>query len=310
MDVLAAMRAFVRTVEAGSLSAAARDLGLGQPAVSKQVAALEAHLGAPLAHRSTRSWRLTDEGRRYYERAKRVLEEVEAARAEAARDRATLEGSLRVNAPVGFGELVLTDVVLAFQRRHRRLRVELTLFDRPVDVVKEGVDVALRIGPVGTVDVVARRLGTLPRAFFAAPSYLARRGEPRSLADLAGHDYVRFAWLPSGDRVAAVGPSGPASVRVRGRFLVNNSLAVRRAIEAGAGLGALPAWLAHGPVAAGKLVPVLRDWAPAASPLHALYPPSRYTPERVRAFVAHLRRALARVPGVEAYAPRAPRGGD
>ncbi len=300
MDLLASMRAFVRAVETGSLAAAARDLGVGQPAVSKQVAALEAHLGASLARRSTRSLTLTDEGQRYYERAKRVLDEVEAARAEASSRRVALGGVLRVNAPVGFGELVLTDLVLSFRRRHPKLAVELTLFDRPVDLVEEGVDLALRIGPVGAPDVVARRLGSLPRAFFAAPAYLARRGEPRALADLARHDYLRFAWLTSGDRVTAFGPAGAESVRVRCPLLVNNSLAIRRAIEAGAGLGAMPLWLVHDLVAAGRLVPVLEAWRPPASDLHALYVASRYTPERVRAFVEHLRRGLGKVPGVEA----------
>lgn len=260
MDKLNAMKTFMRVAELGSLSAAARDLRLTQPAVSQQIAALEQRLGAQLLFRSTRAVTLTDAGSGYYQRLKPILAAVDEAEEALHGQRHQLQGNLRIHAPTGFGQLHVTPLAIAFQQRHPNLAIELLLDDRLADVIGEGIDVALRFGELHAPGMVAKRLGELQRLLVASPAYLARHGAPRSPAELAKHAHIRYSGLNDGDTLTLFGPHGPETVDLRPTFRANNTLSLLAAIEAGAGIGGAQRPLIAEQLATGALVPVLPEY--------------------------------------------------
>jgi DNA-binding transcriptional LysR family regulator len=300
MDSIRSMRTFVRAMELGSLSAAAREQQTTQPTVSKIVAALERELGVRLFERSTTKLTPTDEGSRFYERAKRVLEEFTEAVADARGQTETPAGQLRVNAPVGLGEMHLSALVLEFLELYPQIEVELILNDRFVDLVEEGVDVALRLGGDLPPNAIARKVAASARHLVAAPSYLERRPRPRQPQDLVHHDYIRFAWLASGDQLTLQGPGGDTIVAIHGRYRVNSSMAIRDALRNGAGLGVAPLWLVQDLIESGDLVRVLPKWAASPLELHLVYPSRRYQPLRAKVFLDFVARRLVRLPGLAA----------
>lgn len=201
MDRFAAMKTFVRVAELGTLSAAARELGLTQPAVSQQVAALERHLDMRLFHRSTRQLALTEGGETYYQHARQILLAVDEAEESAGELSSTLRGNLRLHGPVGFGQMHLSPIVIEFQRRHPDLTIELVLDDRFADLIAEGVDVAIRFGDLKSSDLIARKLATFERILVASPDYIAAHGKPQTPDDLIRHRYIRFSWSPQGESI-------------------------------------------------------------------------------------------------------------
>jgi len=300
MDTIRSLQYFVRAVELGSLSAVAREQGTTQPTVSKIVAALEQDLGVRLLERSTASLAPTVQGRRFYERAKGILEEYDEAVADVRGDMAGAAGLLRVNAPVALGQFRLNAIVQDFLRAYPGMQIELVLNDRMADLVEEGVDVALRLGSDLPPNAIARRVAGSPRLLVAAPSYLRERGTPARPEDLRQHDYIRFAWLPGGDDVTLHDRRGAQpgiTVRTTGRFRVNNALAIRDSLLAGAGIGLCPEWLVHDLIAARKLKHVLRDWQGDVQEVHLLYPSRRYQPLRARLFMDFVQQRLAALPG-------------
>ncbi|AXA92397.1 LysR family transcriptional regulator [Massilia sp. YMA4] len=299
MDTLKSLQWYVRAVELGSLSAVAREVGTTQPTISKAVAALERELGVRLLARTTASLAPTTEGRRFYERAKGVLAEFGAAVADARGERASMQGALRVNAPVALGQFRLNALVLEFLAVHPGIEVELILNDRMVDLVEEGVDVALRLGGPLPPDAVARRVGIAPRWLVAAPAYLKRWPAPATPQELAQHNYVRFAWLADGDEVTLSDGVRLERVRTRSRYRVNHALAIRDSLAMGAGIGLCPTWLVHDLLADGQLRRVLPNWQGEAQQLHLLYPGRRYQPARARAFTEFVAARLAALPGIE-----------
>ena len=289
MDRLAALQTFVRVVELGSLSAAARDLGLSQPAVSQQMAALEKHLDTRLLHRTTRRVTATAAGETYYQQAKNILALVDASEAGLkANVGGGLKGSLRVQAPTGLGRHVVAGVAIDFQLRHPGVRVEMLLDDRVADLVGEGVDVAIRLGPLAPSMLVAKRLGTLDRMLVASPAYAQRHGLPQTPESLATHPHVRFSWLANGDDITLQGTSGPVTVRVPTCFAANNTFVLIEAIEAGVGIGGVQRPLVREALARGSLVPVLPSFRYPPLEVHAVYPSAAYIPEIARVFVAWL----------------------
>lgn len=298
MDRFLEMRTFVRVAEAGSLSAAGRDLDITQPAVTQQIAGLERRLGVRLLHRTTRRLTLTEAGERYLEQVRSILAAVAEAEDSLVGSAAALTGLVRIQAPTGFGQMHLTPSVLAFQARHPDLTVELLLDDRIVDVVAEGVDMAIRFGALRSPGMIARRLGSLRRFLVASPDYLAAHGAPRSPDELARHPFVRFSWTPDGEILSLIGPSGPVVVPVRSRFLANNTFALIEAMRAGVGIGGVQEPLVHHLVARGELVRVLPEHAYPPLDIHVIYPSRRFIPRKVRALVDHLADALAGIPGI------------
>lgn len=296
MDMLRAMQIFVRVVELGSLSAAARERHTTQPTVSKLVAALEDRLGVRLIERSTTQAVPTEQGKRFYARAKCVLEDLDAAVADARNLTETPTGLLRVSAPVSLGVLWLNRLTQAFMQEHPHLEVELILNDRMVDLVEEGMDVAIRIGGTLPPTMIARRMAVSPRGLVAAPAYLASHARIERPDDVPAHDYLRFAW--ASDTVVLTGPANArATLKLGGRYRINNSLAIRESLLMGSGLGLAPGWLVQDLIDGGQLVRVLPDWQATPHEAFVLYPSRRHQPARVREFVRFVGERLPRLPG-------------
>ena len=300
MDRIKAMEYFIRAVELGSLSAAAREQGTTQPTVSKALGALEKTLGVRLLERSTAGLALTDQGRRFYARAKSVVEEFGEAVADARGLTEQAAGKMTVNAPVAFGQYKLNALVQAFLVRYPDIEIELILNDRYVDLVEEGVDVALRLGGKLPPDAVARRVARSPRLLVATPGYLAQHGAPHAPAHLASHNYIRFAWLASGDEIALSRDGVTIRVQTRGRFRVNNALAIRDTLAMGAGIGLCPAWLVDDLLTSGQLVHVLPEWQAAPQELFLIYPSRRYQSVRARLLIDFIATSVLAMDGFSA----------
>lgn len=299
MDTLRAMRYFVRAVEMRSLSAVAREEGSQQPHVSKVLRALEAKLGVRLLERSTTGLTLTEAGQRFYARALLVLAEFgeAVAAAQGATEQAT--GLLRINAPVAFGQLRLNALVQQFLGRYPHVQIELILNDHFVDLVEEGVDVALRLGSTLPPGAVARSLGASARLLVASPAYLAARGAPLHPEQLAEHDYVRFAWAPRGDLVELNDGQRTVTVATTGRLRVNNAVAIRDSLDAGAGVGLCPVWLVEDLLTSGALVTVLPAWRGEPQQLSLITPSRRYRPLRTTLFIDFMTRSVAAMNGFQ-----------
>lgn len=307
MDTLRAMRFFVRTVEVGSLSAVAREQGTTQPTVSKVLTALEESLNVRLLERSTKGPVPTEQGLRFYEDAKGILEEFDAAAAAVRSLTEKPTGLLRINAPVALGQFRLNALLQDYLRMYPGISVELILNDRFVDLVEEGVDVALRLGASLPPNAIARRIAVVPRFFVASPEYLAQRGNPERPADLGRHDYVRFAWAASGNVVDLHRPGESLQVEMASRYRVNNAIAIRETLALGGGIGLCPEWLVHDLLAEGKLLRVLPEWSATAQDLYLIYPSRRYQPLRMRLFMAFIADRICSLPGFEKPQPDEPR---
>ncbi|ANJ75765.1 LysR family transcriptional regulator [Ralstonia insidiosa] len=298
MDLLAAMRIFVRVVERGSLSAAARDLGIGQPAVSERIQQLERHLGVRLLLRSTRAVSCTDEGHVFYERCKQVLEAADEACAVVSQDHQVLRGVLRIAAPQGLGEVVLPALLLRLREQHPQLRIDLILNDRLVDPITEGVDVSLRLGPTGDGSFIARRLGHVRRVLVAAPDYLARHGAPETPQALVAHTFIRVLGL-FGDGQLPLIDAGqkPITTPINVTMSLSHWRPVYALLEGGGGVGVLQEPVCAEAMAAGRLIRVLPDYVVPGFDLHALIPAARPIPPKTRAFLAQLDAHLQSLPG-------------
>lgn len=295
MDTLRAIEAFVHSVELGSLSGAARALGTTQPTVSKLVAGLERSLGVRLLRRTAAGLSLTEEGQRFHERSRRVLEDYGEAVADAREGIQQPRGLLRVSAPVTLGQRHLNAMALEFLAMYLDIELELVLDDRFVDPLEERIDVSLRVGGTLPPDLVARHLGTWPRVLVASPDYVAARGKPRKPQDLLTHDYLRYAG--GDDGLLLQGPGGPEMVPVRSRYRVNNAVAMLDSVLGGAGISLQPTWMVADLLAQGRLVRVLGRHTGPAQELHLLYAPRRHLPQRVRVMVDFLAERVSRLPG-------------
>jgi DNA-binding transcriptional LysR family regulator len=278
------MRVFARTLELGSLSAAAREFGTTQPTVSKWLAQLERQLRVRLFERSTRGLAPTEQGQRFYTDAKRLVEQFDAAVGGVQGMTGQAAGLLRINAPVALGQFRINAMVQRFMADHPAIDVELILNDRFVDLVEEGVDVAFRLGGTLPPDAIGRHLATVPRFLVASPAYLARRGVPAVPDALSAHDVVRFAWTP-GNTIELFRGDEQARVQTASRFRVNNALAIREALVMGSGIGMCPDWLVRDLLDRGELVRVLDGWTARAQDLTLLYPSRQFQPLRTRLFI-------------------------
>lgn len=282
------IRTFVRAVETGSFTAVAAEQGQSQPTVSRQISALEDHLGVRLMQRTTRVLTLTDEGRSYYAHARGLLDAVEEA-ALAVRPDAAVRGTLRIAAPLAFARLHLMPRMARFLDDHPDLRTDWVLGDRPVDLVEEGVDLAIRIGRVTDQGLIARKIGLMRRVTVARPDYFARAGRPLHPSDLTLHDCIVYTGLATVDEWHFTDPDGaPIVVKVSGRVRVSASEGMRSALLEGLGLAVCPTWLFTDEIETGVLERVLNRYEPDPLPIQAVYPSRRLVPPRVRAFVDYL----------------------
>ncbi|ODN65874.1 LysR family transcriptional regulator [Methylobrevis pamukkalensis] len=290
MDRLQAMAAFVRVVETGSFSAAARHIGVGQPAISKTIAQLEDRLQVRLLVRSTHGLAPTDAGLRFYERARTVIEGADEAELEARGAGAGLTGRLRVSAATTFARLLVVPRLPEFLARHPGLEIDIVLDDRVIDLVSEGIDVSLRMGQLADSTAVARRLARGRRSVIATPAYLGRAGTPSVPADLAAHEAIVYSQLESGWMFRKDGTE--ASVAIRGRIRVSAAEGIRAAVLADMGLTVNSDWMFAPELACGAVVRVLDDWELPPVDLWAVFPTGRLASAKARAFADFVEAAV------------------
>ncbi len=295
MHLLDLMETFVRIADAGSLSAAARARRRSLALVSRQLRALEDQLGAPLVRRTTRRMDLTPSGRTYLEHCRRILGAVDEAAASVSSP-AELRGELVVSAPSSFGLERLSPLLPDFMRDHPGLRLEMRFDDRAIDLIEEGVDLALRAGiaPPDSASLVARPLATYDRILCASPRYLGARGTPQHPEELAHHDCLVLGTRRGSHVLRFSGPP-PCEVEVGARYRANTVIAIRDAALAGLGIGWLPAWAAEEELASGALRRVLPGAPLPQVVLHAIYHRDARRTARIAAFVEYLQRHLPRI---------------
>jgi len=292
MGVLLSMSVFRRVVETGNFSEVARELELSQPTVSKHVAALENRLNVKLLNRSTRSLSLTDVGKHYYDRCVHILDELHETESTLCNQQSQPAGTLRINTPVTFGELNIVPHLWQFLLEYPDLKIDLIMDDHYVDLVKEGVDMAIRVGPMTDSSLISRKIGDSPRVAVASPDYLAANGEPGTLQDLKAHNCIVYMLLTTLNEWHFTGPHGKETVRVNGRFSVNNPRTIRQAVLAGQGIAITPMWLMEESIKAGKVKVILDQYIPTPLEIHAVYPDRRFVPAKVSCFIDYIRTKL------------------
>jgi DNA-binding transcriptional LysR family regulator len=288
-DMLSLFQTFVRVVEAGSFTAVAAERNTSQPTISRQVAALEEHLGCLLFQRTTRSLTMTDDGRVFYEHARRTIEAAMEAESVVGRRRGKPSGKLRLASAVVFGRLHLIPRLPRFMARYPDIEIDLKMTDGFSDLVEEGIDLSIRVGLITDNNLIARRVGTTRRVVVATPNYLARRGVPRTPLDLQQHDCIVYSRLATGENWTFSGPNGPITTPISGRFHVNNTEGARAAILEGLGIGYVPVWhFTEREVETGRLTVLLKDFEPPAQPISAVYHSRRFLALKVRAMIDFL----------------------
>ncbi|EDT03106.1 transcriptional regulator, LysR family [Burkholderia ambifaria IOP40-10] len=296
MDLLAAMRIFVRVVERGNLSRAAKDLGLGQPTVSDRVDRLERFLGVKLLLRNTRAVSCTDEGILFYQRSKIVLDAADEARAVVTLGNNIVRGRIRIAAPHGFGEVVLPEILAVIREQNPQLHIDLVLNDEITDPVTEGVDISLRLGQIGDGNFVARRLGYVRRVLVASPLYIEKHGLPDEPTDIVGHPFIRVTGLFNDGQLRLMSPS--KSVRPTPINVVVSTSHWRPVYELllnGAGIGVLQEHVCIDALESGRLVRLLPDYTVPGFDLHALLPVTRPVPSKTQVVMKIIEEYLPKV---------------
>ncbi|MED5371365.1 MAG: LysR family transcriptional regulator [Myxococcota bacterium] len=283
MDVLSGMQAFVKVVDEGSFTKAARSLGMPKSTLSRHVAALEDRLGVRLLHRTTRSLRPTDVGMAYYDRCTQIVEDVAEAESAVTQLHTNPRGVLKISAPVSFGHLFLPGLIRGFMEHYPEVEIELSLSDRYVDLVDEGVDVALRAGVLEDSSLIARRLGSATRACVASPEYLEANGTPTEPGDLRDHACLGFGL----GRQALTWAFDHERIHVNGPLVANSPDVVMEAARAHMGIAFLPRHMVAVPLEKGELVSILQDHLADRGGVYVVYSHSRHLSAKVRAFVTH-----------------------
>lgn len=294
MDRFLLMHCYVRAVETGSFSAVARELGTGQPSISRNIAALEQHLGTRLLHRSTRKLTPTPEGERYYAEVRRVLDAAEEADSNA-RGEGKPGGLLRVSCPTSLGRVYLLPQAGALLERYPEMELDVQLSDRYIDMVEDGVDLAIRIGLLDDSALRARRIGTSERVCVASRAYLAGRAAPQTPADLQQHNCVVYTLMNSG--ISWRFRQG--EVAVRGSFRSNTLDGVYRAVMDGLGIGYGPQWMFEQEIRDGRVQLLLADHYAPAVPINIIYSAHRLLPRRATVFMDFLADAFGREPALQ-----------
>lgn len=284
MDRLAAMETFVRVIDTGSFSAAARQLHVGQPAVSKLIAQLEDRLGVRLVLRSTRSLAPTEAGQNFYERAKRAIEEADEADLAARGAGSALTGRLRVGLPVAFGRVAVIPHLPEFLARHPALEMDLVMEDRSTDLVEEGIDVALRLGTLPDSGLTARRIGGCRRLVLGTPGYFARYGEPGTPEALLAHQTIQMMQPSIGPTATFRRGDEAVTVPVRGRLRVTAGEGIRAGVLAGLGLTIGSEWMFWDEMDRGEVRAALRDWTLPELEAWAIFPTGRRASAKAREF--------------------------
>ncbi len=293
MDQLTSMRLFIRVVQTGSFTAVARETGVGQSSVSKHLAALEATLGTRLLSRTSRKLSLTEVGTDYYERCLLILMEVDEAQSAVTSITGDPKGVLRVSVPVSFGQRHIIPHMPDFLRTYPNIKLDIMLMDRHVDLVAEGIDVAIRIGTLEDSSLIARRLGDSPRLVVASKAYLDSRGRPGHPDELKNHNCLVYSLLSTVNIWHYQHEGKEFTVQVDGTFQANNSDAVRHMALAGCGIMVMPKWMSDTCIQDGRLEAILTDYKFQEVPIQAVYLDKRYVPPKVSSFVNFLQKSYA-----------------
>ncbi|WP_292986129.1 LysR family transcriptional regulator [Pantoea sp.] len=288
---LTAIQTFVRVAEAGSFSAAARQNGMKQSAVSQQIAALEETLGVVLLHRTTRKMALTEQGQHYLQQVRLVLSAMEELEEQLRPGSQPLHGKLHIQLPSGIGQRLMPHLI-AFQQTHPALRLNIALEDRLSDLIAEGVDVAIRLSESPPATLAARPLTTVETVLVASPEWMARNGTPQTPDDLQRHPHIRFSGVSPNAQLQLISAEAKVSVPVESVFRSNNSDALMQALEAGLGIGGLQTLIGADALASGRLIRVLPDWRLPDRYLYAVFPDARFIPDKVRKLVAKVSEVL------------------
>ena len=303
MDQIAAMRMFVRVVESGSFSAVAREAGVGQPAVSKQITALEAHLGAQLLRRTSRSLSVTEAGQDYYESAVRLIGDLEAAESRVGRGQNAPSGLVRVTVAPVFGHLYIVPRLHEFFLQYPDIVLEFVVSDRIVNLVEEGVDLGIHNGELKDSALIAQRIATTPVVTVASPGYLTAHGEPASPSELDKHRCIIFAPQGAPRLWGFAGKFGDIEYRPQGSFRTNDADQIRAAVLADLGLAHAPGWLFAREIASGAVRRVLRAHEPTPLSISAVHPSGRRLATKVRVFIEFLTRIFAEEPSLTMRSP-------
>jgi LysR family transcriptional regulator for bpeEF and oprC len=288
MDQISAIRMFVRVVESGSFSAVARESGLGQPAVSKQIAALEGHLGAQLLRRTSRSLSVTEAGQDFYESAIRLLDDLEAATSRVGRGQTAPSGLIRVTVAPVFGRLYIVPRLQQFFTRYPEIAVEFVVTDRLVNLIEEGVDLGIHNGELKDSSLIARTIARTPIVTVATSSYLDAHGEPSNPDDLKKHQCVIYSPLGVPRAWGFKGKFGNIEYQPKGSFRTNDADQIRAAVLSNLGLAHAPGWLFNRELASGAVREVLRKYEPAPLAISAVRPGGRRLPTKARVFIDFL----------------------
>lgn len=301
-DLIPLFRSFVRVVEAGSFTAVAAEQNTSQPTVSRQIAALEQHLGCLLLQRTTRALTLTEDGRAFYAQAQLALEAIAEAETSVGRRKGKPTGTLRLACAAVLGRLHILPRLPCFLERYPDVAVDLVMGDDFTDLVEQRIDLSIRVGALTDPGLVARRIGTSRRVVVATPDYLERHGEPRTPEDLRDHACILYTRLATGANWPFTGKDGPNSVPVQGRLTVNSTEGVRAAILSGLGIGMVPVWhFVDREIETGRLRVLLPEHEPAPHPIHVVYPPRRFIAPKLRAMLDHLATEFELDPLLSAY---------
>jgi len=292
MSRLREMEVFVRVVETGSFSAAARDFKVGQPAISKSITSLETRLGIRLLARSTRRLTPTEAGKAFYERAFRALAEANEAEAAAQSAGKGLSGRLRVYAPVTFARLHLVPRLNEFLEAHPKLDLEVVMDDRPIDLLAENIDIAIRMGVLADSALKAKKIASGERLVLASPDYLRRRGTPSRPSDLRRHEAVIYNHGVGGEEWLFTRYSSSLRVRIQGRLALTAAEGVRAAVISGQGFTIASRWMFQPEIASGEVVPILTEWELPQIDLWIVYPSGRLTSTKARTFALWFQRSI------------------
>lgn len=300
MDRFQSLTAFAKVVETGSFARAADRLDFSVSAVSRQVADLEAHLGVRLLNRTTRRLSLTESGRAFHERCVQLLADLDEAEEEVTAAAIVPRGTLKLTAPISFGVGYLAPAIAQFRLQHPQLRFEIDLSDRATDIVDEGIDLAIRIGDIGSKALIGRRIGVSRMICCAAPAYLARHPPPRTPADLAAHPCLTYEYSSVGNLWRfADAAGGVHEVKVSGPVHANNGAMLSALAVAGVGVNLEPDFIVADDVRAGRLVRLLPGYEPPAIGINAAYPSRRHLSAKVRSFIDFLAQRFAQDPAWE-----------
>jgi DNA-binding transcriptional LysR family regulator len=293
------MRIFVRVAERANLSAVARELGIGQSTVTRQLRELEDALGVPLVSRTTRRLNLTAEGSAYYAQCIQILRLVEQANDDARTARDGTSGTVRLSCTAALGVLHIGRILFAFQERHPDVEVDFSLSDDRIDLVREGFDLSLRLGPLSDSSMKLRALGQSSRILAAAPGYLDRQGRPRSPGELAGHKGIRMSNIAGSDILALTDRHGHRHlVPFGGKLMVDHGLAAREAMLAQCGIAAAHRWLIDDLLQTGRVEQILPDYSVPSVALSMLIVPERTDTRRVRLLADFLAEQIRTIPGI------------